>query len=562
MSQIASDLTHDVRFVTPAEAKQLLNRVRNTGPVDRRQISTYARDMAAGLWKLNGDPIILDETGEVMSGRLRLHAAVEADAEFPTLIIRNVSSQHFDTIDALRRRTVSDIMSIRREKNGRALAAALTVLWRFANEDYPAQSKKISSQSLIAILEENPDIRFSMTVAKSASPRVPLGLGTALHYMFSRVDAAKADEFFNQIGSEDKLTAGNESLRRQLDESLREGGRRLQAQTAGILIRAWEAFRTGRPLTLVRYSPGYESFPKLTGLGAKVRFDGVRESSLGSGGTISKSSSSIRPLTVKVELVTPHRAREILERNDRNRAIASAVVEKYLRDMKSGSWALNGQTIKIGASGRLLDGQHRCAAAVKANVAFPAIIVEGLDDDVFDTFDMGQRRSISTLLRDRKESNTANLAAALRQVWLVENDLVTLRNVAPTVSELMDTLDRNPDLRESVKLITKIRDVTSSMALALHMFFHRADAAKADFFMERLGDGVMLDATSPILKLRETLLADKANQKRRLSEPEKAAMMIKAWNFFANDQPVRNLKWQNSGDRREPFPRIYGLEAS
>ncbi|MFN6980561.1 MAG: hypothetical protein ACK4NU_01400 [Brevundimonas sp.] len=556
MSAPINDLSHEVCLIEPKEAAELLTKVRNAAPIDKRQVSTYARDMSAGLWKLNGDPIILDQAGEVMSGRLRLHAAVEAQAAFPTLIVRNVDSQHFDTIDALRRRTVSDIMSIRRERSGRALAAALTVLWRFSNDDYPTQSKKISSQALLAILEENPDIRFSLSTAKAASPRVPHGLGTALHYMFSRVDAAKADEFFGELTSEEATTPASQSLRRQLDESLRDGGRRLQPQVAGILIRTWEAYRTGRSLTLVRYSPNHDTFPKITGLGPKVRFDGVKQSTLEASLPATSPSKELRNLAVKVEIITPSRARDILERNDRNRSIASAVVEKYARDMKSGAWALNGQTIKIGESGRLLDGQHRCAAAVQANVSFPAIVVEGLDDDVFDTFDLGQRRSISAILKDRNESNTANLAAALRHVWLIENNLITLRNVAPTVSELLDTLERNPEIRESIKLITKVRDVTSSMALALHMFFHRIDAEKANEFMERLGDGVMLDATSPILRLREILLADKANQKRRLSETEKAAMMIKAWNFHIRDQPVKNLKWQNSGDRREPFPRI------
>jgi hypothetical protein len=561
MADETPNLVHEVRLITPDEAKHLLIRVRNDAPIDKRQVSTYARDMAAGLWKLNGDPIILDQEGEVMSGRLRLHAAIEAAAAFPTLIVRNVDSTHFDTIDALRRRTVSDIMSIRKEKNGRALAAALAVLWRFSNDDYPTLSKKTSPQALIVILEQNPDIRFSAVAAKPASPRVAHGLGTALHFMFSRVDAAKADEFFKELGSDGEgSTPANQSLLRQLDESIREGGRRSQTQVAGILIRSWEAFRSGRALTLVRYSPLHDVFPKITGLGPKVRFDGVKQSVQESSRSPGPISSELRPLKVHVEMITPGRAREILERNDRNRAIAAAVVEKYKRDMLSGAWALNGQTIKIGETGQLLDGQHRCAAAVQANVSFPAIVVEGLDDDVFDTFDLGTRRSISLLLRDRKETNTANLAAALRNVWLLENELITLRNVAPTVSELLDTLEKNPDIRESIKMINKVRDVTSSLALALHLFFHRIDATKADNFMERLGDGVMLDATSPILKLREILLADKANQKRRLSETEKAAMMIKAWNFYVRDLPVRNLKWQNSGDRREPFPKILGLE--
>ena len=146
-------LTHEVRTVSPAEASLMLSRVRNQAPLDKRQISTYARDMRGGMWKLNGDPIIFDNEGVLLSGRLRLYACIQAEAAFPTLIVRNVDPAHFDTIDALRRRTVSDIMSIRQERDGRALAAALTVLWRFANDDFTSQRNRVSSQALLAILE-------------------------------------------------------------------------------------------------------------------------------------------------------------------------------------------------------------------------------------------------------------------------------------------------------------------------------------------------------------------------------------------------------------------------
>lgn len=550
-------LTHEVRTVSPAEASLMLGRVRNQAPLDKRQIATYARDMRGGMWKLNGDPIIFDNEDVLLSGRLRLHACIQAEAAFPTLIVRNVDPAHFDTIDALRRRTVSDIMSIRQERDGRALAAALTVLWRFANDDFTSQRNRVSSQALLAILEENPDIRFSLRAAKVASPLVGHGLGTALHFVFSQVDPTKADEFFAELGADSAAsTPGNQSLKKQLEESVREGGRRSQIQVAGLLIRAWEAYRHGRSLTLVRYSPGHDAFPSISGLSGHVRFDGVKHSSDQQTGS---PASALADLTVRVEIITPVRAGDILGRNDRNRRIASAVVEKYGRDMKSGAWVLNGQTIKIGASGRLLDGQHRCAAAERYGVSFPAIVVEGLDDDVFDTFDLGQRRSISAILRDREETNTANLAATLRYVWLIEKGYMTLRNVAPTISELLDTLDRHPEVRDSVKFITRVRDVTSSIALALHYFFSRAHKEKADEFLERLGDGVMLGAGSPILRLREILLADRANLKRRLSDSEKAALMIKAWNAHLADQAVRNLKWQTGGERREDFPTIRGL---
>jgi hypothetical protein len=375
--------------------------------------------------------------------------------------------------------------------------------------------------------------------------------------MFSIVDSVKADTFFAEMGDED-LTGKTATslLKRQLDNGLAEGGRRNQVQLAGLVIKAWEAYRTDRPISLVRFVLGTDQFPKISGMSAGVRFDGVRHSSKPAGTDFAKEA---RNLTVRIEIITPDRARDILNRNDRNRAIAAAVVNKYARDMKSGAWALNGQTIKIGETGRLLDGQHRCAACVQSNTSFPAIIVEGLNDEVFDTFDLGTRRSVSDLLKDRGETNTAVTAAVLRHVWLLKNGFATLRTVSPTVNELIQTLENNPEVRNSIRLSNKIRDVAPSIALALHYFFCKANPEKADEFIERLGSGVMLESDSPILKLRDTLLEDRANRKRRLADAEKAALIIKAWNAFYEDKPMRVLKWANFGDRKEAFPEISGV---
>lgn len=554
-----ADLHHEVRVIEPEEAKRLLEHARNQAPLDQRQIAIYAQDMASDTWKLNGDPIILDDAGVLLSGRLRLHACVRADRGFKTLIVRNIDPIHFDSIDALRRRRVADIMSIRREKSGRALAAALTYIWRFANGAFETQRKYPSSQALVAILEQNLDIRYSLEVARGASPRIALGLGTALHFIFSRVDPGKADAFFADLSREDPPTGTAAALlRRQLDDGYEEGGRRSVVQLAGIIIKAWEAYKSGRPMSLLRYSPGTEQFPKVTGLDKTLRFDGVKHSAPQD--TTSKGIREVeRPLKVRVEIITPARAREILERNDLNRAIASAVVEKYARDMRSGAWALNGQTIKIADTGRLLDGQHRCAAAVRANTSFPAIIVEGLSEAVFDTFDLGTRRSVAAILKDRGEANTAVLAAILRQVWLIENGFLSLRSTPPTVAEILSTLEKHPQVRESARQSNKTRDIGSSIIPALHFFFRLADAQKADEFLDRLGDGVMLASDSPILKLRDALLDDRANKKRRLSDLEKAALVIKAWNFHFEGRPVRVLKWQQAGERPEEFPAIAGL---
>jgi hypothetical protein len=89
---------------------------------------------------------------------------------------------------------------------------------------------------------------------------------------------------------------------------------------------------------------------------------------------------------------------------------------------------------------------------LKAAKPVKAFVVSGLDETVFDTFDLGARRSLADILVDKSEHNTSTLAAALRQLWLLDNGFVQSRNVAPTVGELLAVLERHPALRDSVRM--------------------------------------------------------------------------------------------------------------
>jgi len=554
-------LIFEIETVTPQLAAAFLRNVRNKARIDHRTVSAYAQDMANELWKLNGEPIILSNKGELMSGRLRLHACQKAGKPFKTLVVKGVDDAHFDSIDALRRRTLADILTIRREPFGRTLASALLLVWRYANDSLVGKAKKVSGQTLLGVLAANPDIRTSVSLTRDVSPTLPHGVAAALHYLFSQVDARLADKFFQEL-VEPTEAEGNAPfiLRRQMKELLLAGGHRNQTAVAALTIKAWEAYRAGKSVGVLRYSHGTESFPKIKDIQEDARFDGITRvpPAAHQNGKLSPPSESLK---VHLEHVTPERAKKILETNEGNRSIASAVVEKYARDMKAGAWVLNGQTIKVGQSGRLLDGQHRLAASIKAGRGFDAIVVEGLDDTVFDTFDLGMRRSLGEILQDRREINTSTLAAVLRQAWLIKNGMLQYRAVSPTVAELLDLLGISPDIRESVRLSYKIRDVVApGLVCALHFFFAQVQKSKADQFIARLGDGANLSEHSPILLLRERLNKDRASRKRDMSDAEKAAIIIKAWNAYRLGRELGTLKWQNAGPKKESFPAIEGLQ--
>jgi hypothetical protein len=560
----AHSITHDARMVTPTDAKEWLKTKRSDKRINRQQVRGYAEDMRAQRWMLNGDPIIFGKSGQLLSGVLRLHACIEADTAFPCLIIRGVDDPNFETIDSVRRRTLADILTIRKEPKGRMLAAALVALWRYANDDYVSPTRSPSAHALLQLLENNPGIRDSMKLVQDVSRLMSIAVGGALHYLFTQANPSRADTFFEQLLDEEVAHGPVFLLRQQLTRLKSARGTKSQGLLIGLTIKAWEAFAAGEDMKQLRFVPGNDNPPRISNLDeTSLRAGVANESATMSAVPFAKRTISVEMPKIEVEFrqISPEAAEEMLKCNDANRGVAWAVVEKYARDMNRHSWALNGQTIKFGKSGRLLDGQHRLHASLHAKTSFPAIVVRGLDDAVFDTFDLGSRRAIGDVLRDRGELNTSSLGAALRQLWLLEHGLIQSRGAAPTIAELLNVLEQNPDIRDSVRLQHKIRNITApSIIITLHYLFSRVDKSRADGFLDRLSDGADLPTRHPILTLRDQLLRARNERKLTISDAERAAWAIKAWNAYIQERPVAALKWQQLGPRKEAFPEIAGLQ--
>ena len=82
-------------------------------------------------------------------------------------------------------------------------------------------------------------------------------------------------------------------------------------------------------------------------------------------------------ITINIEVVTPALARQYLENNPINRRPSEAKIREYARDMENGNFLFSGHTVCFSSEGKLLDGQQRLMACVKANASFFTIVVRG-----------------------------------------------------------------------------------------------------------------------------------------------------------------------------------------
>ncbi|CAN7445305.1 hypothetical protein [Mesorhizobium sp. LjRoot246] len=549
-----SGIISSVERITPEIAAGMLQRVIGNGRIDQAILQAFERDMREGRWVLNGSPIVLATDGRVLDGRARLHACVRSASSFETLLVRGVQPDTFETIDSVRKRTLADVLSIRNEIHGRALASALRIIWSYQSGGTPGSGKSPAPTVLLAVLEQAPEIRDSVLPALRSMPLLPHGCAIALHHLASKVNADKADQFVAQVG--EPVTTNPNSpilqLRAALSTLRGQGGTRKQSYILAIAIKAWNAFYRGRPIKHLKYGAERESFPRFE---AEPDW-GPLSRIISKSGPVNQGAKA-HALKVRAVMVTPEMAEVMLADRGPNRHVSASVINKYARDMMADRWRLNGQTIKVARDGRLLDGQHRLEAAKKAKHPFPAIIVEGLAEDTFSSLDIGRRRSTSDILRERGENHTIILASALRWLWMIRNGVVLAANSSPTNGELLELLELNPSIRTSLKHVAAIREIMGSgIAAALHCTFAGRDAARADEFFARLIDGVQLAEQSPVRHLRERLIRTRASHRVRLAEAERVAISIKAWNAYREDRPVQLLIWRNRGAAREPLPAV------
>lgn len=103
-------------------------------------------------------------------------------------------------------------------------------------------------------------------------------------------------------------------------------------------------------------------------------------------------------MIAQVETITPKLAAEYLKRNTENyRNKRFRDIALYAEQMKAGRWELNGEPICFSESGKLLNGQHRLCAVIKADVPVKMLVVRDVSDEV-SVFDSGITRTIPQIL--------------------------------------------------------------------------------------------------------------------------------------------------------------------
>lgn len=257
--------------------------------------------------------------------------------------------------------------------------------------------------------------------------------------------------------------------------------------------------------------------------------------------------------------VTPSIAAEWLAQNVHNRRLSQQVVAAYAADMRNGDWQWNADTIKFANTGALLDGQHRLAAVVEADVVIRFLVARGLDPRAQDTVDNGRKRTFADVLKLRGERDPNQLASIARAVALAERaGQYGDKAGVPTVAEMTRVLDRFPELREiapASRGVAKNVDIPASVVGYAWWMFRQIDVEDAAYFFARVGSDTDHAEGDPAYELRRaTAAVARTSSRSRADNRYLLAITIKAWNAYRAGEKIGLLRWKPGGAKPERFP--------
>jgi hypothetical protein len=254
-----------VKF-TPQMASDLLDKHAHekNRPLRQGKIQTYADDMRAGKWDLNGETVIIGDDETVLDGHHRLWACIMAETPFETAVVRGVDPKTFKTIDTGAHRTGADVVYITSDsrKYHRTVAGAALLIIRYESGKVLSRGK-VLPREIATYFEEHPDLE-TWAEAANKGPMKPFGAPiAATTYLASGKYRARAADFVDALTSGAALDKGSPvlALRNRL---LTPSGRLIAEERFALVTQGWNAYVEGRSLTRMQMFKG-DKFPKIRG---------------------------------------------------------------------------------------------------------------------------------------------------------------------------------------------------------------------------------------------------------------------------------------------------------
>lgn len=271
--------------------------------------------------------------------------------------------------------------------------------------------------------------------------------------------------------------------------------------------------------------------------------------------TLEKAQKDSNVEIEHLDELTPSFAQDLLDNTpSRQRRLRASRVEQYASDILAGRWRSTAEAIRLNSNLELIDGQHRCAAVVKAGKPIKDVVIAILHDPkAYEGIDQAAARSLGDARR------MAGLATA--EMSVLSGIVYSHFNCRPTKASLaqrQEILNSFPWLEE-LKTVCTNKVPTSGMVAAL-IDCMKVDKSRAmSFFSAVFQNKPMVDGEyCEMARLLSTWIYTVKSEPRigKSAESWKRecyVRCIRAWNAMRRGETLKKLQYKPTEDIPMPI---------
>lgn len=226
--------------------------------------------------------------------------------------------------------------------------------------------------------------------------------------------------------------------------------------------------------------------------------------------------------TTAIETISPARATRWLKRHIDtgfgNRTLNRQTIDALKRSAVRGEWRSdNGENIKLGPNGEILDGQHRLVMITETGLTLKMGVTRNVPIDAMPTVGIPKTRSVADMLTIggvRTDLHLLSAAALLMTAYANRGSnsiMGVTRGKNTTKPEVFDRASADDNLAECVALTRRhfkpaVFPNLSAIAFCWRIGRGLASRGHVDAFFESLAKGADLGSRDPRLALRNKLI--------------------------------------------------------
>jgi hypothetical protein len=246
-----------VETITPKTAEAWLEKYNNKNrKMSRKVVERYASDMQRGNWSMTGDAIRFNGTGTLLDGQHRLKACVAANKPFKSIVIRGLSSQSQNVMDAGIRRSFGHALAIRGVGSWSQAAAVTTSLYKIKHK---ISDQQISHAALMPLFEKHKKgiLEATRLVERGKPKGLSRGVVGALYHVCAHGlnDQENADAMLDVFCKGSQYYSGD-AMHQLREELINLRARKTPPTTRAILwtaVNNFNAFRDEVPVRKINW---------------------------------------------------------------------------------------------------------------------------------------------------------------------------------------------------------------------------------------------------------------------------------------------------------------------